>query len=147
MKLALCEDPAAERRKRPHLYGAVTAEAVARPEITAPQRRRTFALAVTSTDGRDRGQPTSWSAAIDALAAGRSFDASKQGLVYLDDTDGVAHRLLVVSAGNVDPGNLDVAHLDRSDVEPIHDPAQAWNALTVGAFTAIRSFWGPFFWS
>ena len=26
-------------------------------------------------------------------------------------------------------------HLVRNDVEPIDDPAQAWNALTVGAFT------------
>jgi hypothetical protein len=25
--------------------------------------------------------------------------------------------------------------LDRSDVEPVHDPAHAWNAVTVGAFT------------
>lgn len=26
-------------------------------------------------------------------------------------------------------------HLDRSDADPIHDPGQAWNALTVGALT------------
>ena len=30
---------------------------------------------------------------------------------------------------------MEPAHLNRSDVEPVHDPAQAWNALTVGAFT------------
>jgi hypothetical protein len=41
----------------------------------------------------------------------------------------------VLSGGNVDPGRLEKAHLDRSDLEPVHDPAQAWNALTVGAFT------------
>jgi hypothetical protein len=29
----------------------------------------------------------------------------------------------------------DPEHLDRSDTDPIHAPGQAWNALTVGAFT------------
>jgi hypothetical protein len=116
----------------PDLYGAITAQAVARPEINAPQRKRSFSLAVTATDERDRGEPTSWSAAIDALAAGRVFDAATHGLVYLDNAADT-RRLFVVSAGNV--VNLDVEHLDRSDLEAVHDPAHAWNALTVGAFT------------
>ena len=116
----------------PDLYGAITSQAVSRPEITAPERKRAFSLAVTSTDGRDRGEPTSWSAAIDALAAGRSFDPATQGLEYLDGGDGT-RRLFVVSAGNVT--TPEVAHLDRSDVEAVHDPAHAWNALSVGAFT------------
>ena len=116
----------------PELYGAITSQAVSRPEITAPARRRSFSLAVTATDERDRGEPTSWSAAIDALAAGRSFNAATQGLEYLDAAPDV-RRLFVVSAGNVN--SLDLAHLDRSDVEPVHDPAHAWNALTVGAYT------------
>src|SRR5216684_591090 len=33
------------------------------------------------------------------------------------------------------PPELYGAHLDRSDLEAVHDPAHAWNALTVGAFT------------
>ena len=119
----------------PELYGAVTAQGVARPEVTAPRRPRVFSLAVTATDERDRGQPTSWSAAIDALAAGRTFDPASHGLVYLDQAEAEAHRLFVVSAGNVSPDRLDLAHLDRSDLEAVHDPAHAWNALTVGAFT------------
>ncbi len=117
----------------PELYGAITAEATTRPEIQAPRRRRCFSMAVTSTDDRDRGQPTSWSAAVDALAAGRVFDPQTQGLVYLDRTDHRAHRLFVISAGNV--SSLESEHLDRSDTEAVHDPAQAWNALAVGAFT------------
>lgn len=119
----------------PELYGALTAQAVARPEINAPTRLRVFSLAVTATDERDRGQPTSWSAAIDALASGRTFDPASHGLVYLDQAEREAHRLFVISAGNVSSDRLDVAHLDRSDVEAVHDPAQAWNAVTVGAFT------------
>lgn len=119
----------------PELYGAITAEATSRVEIQAPERQRCFSLAVTATDERDRGQPTSWSAAVDALAAGRALDASSQGLVYLDDESDPVQRLFIVSAGNVDEGALQVAHLDRSDTDAVHDPAQAWNALAVGAFT------------
>ncbi|MES2177970.1 MAG: S8 family peptidase [Gemmatimonadota bacterium] len=117
----------------PELYGAITAQAVARPEITSPERPRVFSLAITAADQRDRGQPTSWSAAIDAMAVGRSFDPSDHGLRYVGDAEQNAERLFVISAGNV--RNLDADHLARSDVEPVHDPAQAWNALAVGAYT------------
>ena len=116
----------------PELYGAVTAAAVSRPEIQAPARRRVFSMAVTSDD-RDRGRPSSWSAAVDALAAGRAFDATTQGLVYIDGGNASAQRLFVISAGNASV--LEREHLDRSDLEPVEDPAQAWNALTVGAYT------------
>lgn len=119
----------------PDLYGAVTADAASRAEIQAPERRRTFSMSIAATDERDRGQPTSWSAAIDALAAGRSFDPSTQGLDYLDEGDDSARRLFVLCAGNVDETALSVDHLDRSDTDPIHDPGQSWNALTVGAVT------------
>lgn len=118
---------------RPDLYGAITADASARVEIQAPARKRTFSMAVTATDARDRGQPTSWSAAVDALAAGRAFVPSTQGLEYLDDGSDPVQRLFVISAGNVD--ELAVNHLDGSDTDPVHDPGQAWNALTVGGFT------------
>ena len=128
-------------KNRQELYGAITAQAVALPEINAATRPRTFSLAVTATDQRDRGQPTAWSAAIDALAAGRSFDETSQGLVYVDEPDQNPPRLFVVSAGNHD--NLGLAHLDRSDLEPVHDPAHAWNALTVGAFTDMAVIRDP----
>ena len=119
----------------PELYGAITAEAASRAEIQAPQRRRTFSMSIAATDERDRGQPTSWSAAIDALAAGRSFDPSTQGLKYFDEDASSAQRLFVLCAGNIDEAALTPDHLKRSDVDPIHDPGQAWNALTVGALT------------
>lgn len=119
----------------PDLYGAITAEAASRPEIEAPDRRRVFSMAVASMDARDRGQPTSWSAAVDALAAGRTFDPADGGLKYVDEDEAAYQRLFVVSAGNVDELHLAEEHLDRSDLEAIHDPGQAWNALTVGAYT------------
>lgn len=127
--------PEGHQPNPPELYGAITAEAASRVEVQAPERRRTFSMSVAATDERDRGQPTSWSAAIDALAAGRSFDPSTHGLEYLDEGDDAARRLFVLCAGNIDETSLSLEHLDRSDADPIHDPGQAWNALTVGALT------------
>jgi hypothetical protein len=109
--------PEGHAPNRPDLYGAVTADAVSRAEIQARERRRTFSMSITATDERDRGQPTSWSAAID------------------DEGAPATRRLFVLSAGNVDETALSADHLDRSDTDPIHDPGQAWNALTVGALT------------
>src|SRR5262249_2102157 len=106
----------------PQLYGAITAQAVTRPEINAAQRLRVFSMAVTATDERDRGQPTSWSAAIDALAVGRTFDPATHGLVYLDEAEEGARRLFILSTGNVGPDYLQDDHLGRSDLEAVHDP-------------------------
>lgn len=102
----------------PTLYGAVTRESVYRAEVR-PDRKRSFCMSVTATDGRDRGRPSSWSAAVDALAAG---------------VDGEPERLIVLSAGNTDSaGYGDYPNSNMTD--GIHDPAQSWNALTVGGYT------------
>lgn len=122
------------------LYGALTAQATSIVEIGHPERRRTFTLAVTAPSvgahPSDLGQPSAWSSAVDALAAGRAVSASDEGLVYLDEQTMDNQRLFVVSAGNV-RGPYDPGHLDRSDVEVVEEPAQAWNALSVGAFTNL----------
>lgn len=98
-------------------------EAVGRPEITAPERPRVFNCAVTTDDSRDQGRPSSWSATVDRLSV---------------DYDGAGQfpRLIVLSAGNTRdfeawagyPDSLSTKHL-------VNDPGQAWNALTVGAYT------------
>lgn len=119
----------------PDLYGAITAEAVARVEVQAADRRRTFAMSVSSAADEVGGVPTSWSSVLDALASGREFDAVNGTLHYMDEADEATQRLFVVAAGNVRPP--DGTYLDRSDVEPVEDPGQAWNALTVGAFTDL----------
>lgn len=115
----------------PDLYGKITAEAAARVEITAPVRRRIFSLSIATTDSRDRGQPSSWSAEIDQLAAGAG------------DPEGPS-RLFFVCAGNV-PMSPTSDYLDRCDTEGIHDPGQAWNAVTVGSYTERASIVEPTF--
>ncbi|HKY34438.1 MAG TPA: S8 family peptidase [Polyangiaceae bacterium] len=108
--------PAQNRRD---LYGAVTAEGIGYAELGAPERLRVIAMAITATETRDRGQPTSWSAAVDDLCAG------------VGDEE---RRLFFVSAGNLveDAG---LTFRSQNETESIHDPAQAWNAVTVGGFT------------
>ena len=97
-------------------HGYVTVEAVARPEIAAPGRLRVFGMAVTARDGRDRGRPSAWSAAVDSLAA---------------DVDGAGAipRLLVLSAGNIQDSDAWLKYPYSNDKDGLHDPAQAWNAL------------------
>jgi hypothetical protein len=100
------------------LYGAVTQESAYRVEIN-PDRRRVFCMAVTAPDGRDRGRPSSWSAAVDSLAVGSAEEDS---------------RLILLSGGNSDPAQRHL-YPDSNMTDGIHDPAQAWNAVTVGGFT------------
>ena len=111
-------------------HGYLTAEAVSRPEIDHPDRPRVFGMAVTARDNRDRGRPTGWSATIDALAAD-------------SDNQGENPRLLVVSAGNVRDNTAWALYPDSNDSDGIHDPAQAWNALTVGAYTNLTDITEP----
>ncbi len=117
------------------LYSAITAKAIGLAEGEDPDRIRCFSMAITTKDNRDRGRPTSWSTAIDALAAGQNLNTETKELEFTNSkTPG--GRLIIVSAGNI-RANLDDGenHLDRSDLAPILDPGQSWNALTVGAYT------------
>lgn len=121
----------------PDLYGAITADAVSRVEIQAPGRQRAFSMAVTAAAEGIAGTPTSWSAAVDAIAAGRDYDPGTSEITDLDEASIAEHRLFIVAAGNIREFDASDDHLARSDVEPVEDPAQAWNALTVGAFTEL----------
>jgi hypothetical protein len=122
----------------PDLYGAVTAIAASTVELAAPQRQRCFSISVGADADGERGQPTSWSAAIDALAAGRSFDATRQGLTYIDNAaEPAPGRLFLIAAGNIDPGNFAEEYLVECDLNHVDDPAQAWNALAIGACTDL----------
>ena len=114
----------------PRHHGYLTVEAVARPEVTAPRRHRVYGMAVTARDDRDRGRPSAWSAAIDSLAV--DFNG-----------DGANPRLLVVSAGNVGDPDSWSNYPVSNDTDGLHDPAQAWNALTVGACTGLVQITEP----
>ncbi len=107
----------------PRHHGYLTEQAVARPEVTALHRSRVFSMAVTARDNRDRGRPSAWSATLDSLAAASAGH-------------GANPRLLVVSAGNSDNAVWS-DYPEGNEIEGVHDPAQAWNVLTVGAYTNL----------
>lgn len=74
--------------------------------------------AVTSGYCADEGLPSSTSAAIDLA-------------LY---NDGACDSMMFISAGNIeDTGGVN--YPDYMQINPIEDPAQTWNAITVGAYT------------
>jgi hypothetical protein len=103
-------------------HGYLFAEAVARPEVFAPTRSRVFTSAVTSSDDRDRGQPSAWSSTVDRLAAD-------------SDGNGQFPRLFVLCAGNTEDQQSWSTYPASLSTNGIRDPGQAWNAITVGAYT------------
>ena len=66
----------------PRLFGDITSQAVFRVEANEPTISRVFCLAVTYPDGRDNGQPSSWSAHVDQIFAPASTmtSAARGGL-------------------------------------------------------------------
>jgi hypothetical protein len=103
----------------PASYGALTQAAVSLAEYAAPDRSRTFCMAVTN-ENVSGAIPSSWSAAIDQAACGR----------MPGDEDAAPRRLFFLSTGNV-PAHIEAARLEAESY-PVEDPAQAWNAVTVG---------------
>lgn len=111
--------PPPEKNPR-RLWGHFMARGISRAEIQAPHRKRVICMAVTSGDDLQRGRPSSWSGQIDELASG-----------YEDDRQ----RLIIVGAGNVDDPENWKRFPEANITCQVQDPAQAWNALTVGAYT------------
>ena len=106
-------------------YGALTQQAVAYYEITAPHRKRIVCKAIT-TQPCVGGEPTSYSAAVDASAFADGNSNS---------------RLFVISAGNTPDSHwLDSPNSNLKYW--IERPGQAWNALTVGAYTNLYAMPG-----
>jgi hypothetical protein len=107
----------------PELYGEITLASAARAEVHAPFRRRVFSLSVTDPETcSPRGEPSSWSGALDLLCSG-SEEADRP------------RRLVFVSSGNANYGGQGYIYPDSNLTDTIHDPGQSWNAVTIGAFT------------
>jgi hypothetical protein len=89
------------------------------PEIANPQIKRVYCMAITDNNSSlNDGSPSSWSGAIDNLSVA-----------------GERH-LFIISTGNTEYEDLltygyPLACFKKS----VQDPAQAWNALTVGAYS------------
>lgn len=105
----------------PENYGSVTQQAVAMAEIINPDVKRIVCMAITREDLVHKGRPSSWSSAVDQLVFG---DIEQPNI----------KTLFFTSAGNIDQYEqlgYPIINEDKS----IHDPGQAFNAITVGAYT------------
>lgn len=102
------------------LYGYSTSHAISRAELKDPSKNRVFCLSSTALEDTDAGRPSSWSGAIDQLAAGVGTDPK---------------RLILLAAGNVGDPDDWCSYPEANLAKSVQDPAQAWNAVTVGAFT------------
>lgn len=112
-------------------WGFLTEQAVLTSEIIFPRKTVCYCMAITAEDS-EQGKPTSWSGAVDSIAY----------------NNGNTGRLFTVSAGNIsDINKLDkeivTDYPNRNSLRPIQNPAQAWNGLTIGAFTNITAIDSP----
>jgi hypothetical protein len=105
----------------PEMYGAIYEYACTTPIVDRPKHSRVFCLSVTNKDFGFRGRPSSSSASVDKIAFGSILDPKEP-------------QLILVSGGNVRIGNAE-EFPDKNFYESVQDPAQAYNALTVGSYT------------
>jgi len=101
------------------LWGAITEQGIARAEIQNPDKVLLYCMSITSIDDMDKGRPSSWSGAVDKLAYGEEDNK----------------RLIIISAGNINDYDLWKDYPASNFVSSIQNPAQSWNALTIGAYT------------
>ena len=110
-------------------YGAITSEAISRSEIIYPNKNIINCLAVTEDESPNiEGLPSSWSATVDAIAVGNNISIPDDSVIEQNEK-----KLFIISAGNINDSNM--KYPSDNKIMPIQSPAQAWNALTVGAYT------------
>jgi len=111
----------------PDLYGETTRQAIYLSEIEKPDTNRVICLAITSDKyNTEDGSPTSWSGEIDNITSG-AHDGKK--------------RLILVAGGNVYPYEVcnNGGYPAVNQMKSIHSPGQAWNAITVGAYSGTAT--------
>jgi hypothetical protein len=107
-------------QSEPQHWGDYTEQAIYRAESVNTEKVLLFCMAVTSSVDVDRGKPSSWSGAIDSMCFGNDENIK---------------RLFIISGGNVRDDSTWQNYPDGNRLISIQNPAQSWNALTVGAYT------------
>ena len=117
--IKILPDPPHENE--PKNWGNITKESVYRSRTNSPNRTKVFNLSIGALEGRNGGKPSAWSTALDQIAVGE---------------EGQPKQLIIVAAGNAtkEEPNCPLDYPRANRRLAIHNPAQAWNALTVGSF-------------
>ena len=111
---------------KPPSYGVVTQGAVGSVEIERPDVLRSYCIATSATDFPP-SRPSTWSGALDQIISGSMPGDSVEGMPASERPK----RLMAVATGNVDGGMA----IDVLPSQPLEDPSQSWNALSIGGFT------------
>lgn len=111
------------------IWGELTNQCVQRTKIALPNKKPCYCLAVTSVEECEDGKPSSWSAEIDAISQ-------------------YEQELFMISAGNIEDYNgvdkdIIMMYPNGNKLRTILDPAQSWNALTIGAYTELIGINNP----
>ncbi len=110
-------------------WGELTRQAESKTKIIFPDKQVCYCLAITEIEECKDGKPSSWSAAIDSISAERN-------------------SLFLISAGNINDindsnrGIID-GYPNNNRLKLVLNPAQAWNGLTIGAYTDIIDINSP----
>lgn len=111
---------------QPPSYGVVTQGAISLVESERPNVLRSFCIANSTSDNPPH-RPSTWSGAIDQAIAGAMMVESEGKTSAAKRPK----RLIVIATGNVIGGQMP----DVMPIQPLEDPSQSWNALTIGGFT------------
>ncbi|MBK23788.1 MAG: hypothetical protein CME70_07255 [Halobacteriovorax sp.] len=108
-------------------YPSITEQAVSQSEIASPTKEKIYSMAVTDPHLGIKGEATSWSATLDKVSYG----------------EGSNQKLFIVSAGNARYDGYPLNYPEMNELLSVQDPAQSWNALTVGAYTNFDNLQEP----
>ncbi len=111
---------------KPPSYGFVTQGAVSSVELERLDILRSYCLAISTTDFPS-SRPSTWSGALDQIASGAMPGEAEEKTSAADRPK----RLIMVATGNVSGGQKK----DVLPLQPLEDPSQSWNAVTIGGFT------------
>lgn len=103
------------------LHGIIYLDGVSTVSISNAEVKRVYCISVTNDGVIKSGRPSSASSTLDQITFGSAFEGSNP-------------QLVLVSGGNVELTN----HGDypsQNFIRSIQDPGQAYNVLTIGAFT------------
>lgn len=112
-------------RTDPQLYGALYEYGFNSLFAIRPYNKRVFCLAITNDGIIKSGRPSSGSSKLDEIIFGSLYN----------DID---PQLFIVSGGNV-VLQKPTDYPDQNFITSIQDPGQAYNALTVGAYTLMTA--------
>lgn len=104
------------------LFGIIYLDGITEVSISNPGVKRIICLSVTNDGLIKSGRPSSSSSALDNIAFGNAFE-------------GAGPQLILASSGNIELTRVG-DYPAQNFIQSIQDPGQAYNILTIGAFTA-----------